>query len=242
MANSSCLKGWYQSTMVEKRNNPTMGVTTDVESSGKIKSWWTEKRSSIICIQKSAEDTNEITLSSGMVALAQAAKIPVAAYFWQRISSDGGYRSQADNFIHMVYSLVYQVGNSITEDCIDSGDMSAERFLSLDGSVESLPRTLELLSDILSAKSHSQLVVVDGMEPLDFHLTNDSGMEKLLQIFLELLQKDRKATIKTMITTEQHSELILNEIGWENMVDASNLGGFISLADIEAGFLEGDTV
>ena len=68
----------------------------------------------------------------------------------------------------MLYSLIRQLSTSIAEDLITSLDLSASRFSTLDGSLDSTSLAVKLFGDLLSLAFGPTLIVVDELEILDF--------------------------------------------------------------------------
>jgi hypothetical protein len=242
-ANAAHLESTYQARLVEGCDLPMPGITSDSEVTSRLRSWWASAGSEILWVQTPPRDIAEESLASYIVALSRAAKFPVVAYFCQRVNAEGYPLSQFDVFIDLVYSLIYQLCSCITDDISCPIDMSGSRFSALDGTIRSIPDAFSLFRDLLSLKPGRQLLLIDGIEMLDY--SNDSCFEGYLKALFETARDgDNNRMIKTLITTEGHSGMVLDEIGWENTVDASlssSADGFYPISEFEAALEEDHT-
>jgi hypothetical protein len=236
--NAAHLKSRYQAKLLEGSDYPLVGVTADSDVTFKIQNWWAENESGILWVQTPPKTSAEFSLASDMIALSRAANFPVAAYFCQRLDAEGYEFSQSGVLIDLIYSLIYQLSVSISDNVPDDIDLGASRFAELDGATRSLPQAFDMFLDLVSVGSTRRFLIIDGIEVLDY--SNDSVLEGYLKIlFQHLRNTDTSNVVKTLITTEGHSRMVLDEIGWENTVDASfscSLDGFFSLSDFEEGF------
>jgi hypothetical protein len=236
-ANAAYLESRYQLDLLKNCEYPIMGITADSEVTSHLESWWTAAGSEFLWVQTSPLAMGERPLASDMVALSRAASLLPAVYFCQRSNRDGAAPRQMDIFIDLVYSLIYQLCISITEEVSCQLDLSASRFTALDGTVRSILEALDLLRDLLPLRPGRTLLLIDGLEILDF--SNDSVLEEHLKMLFEILRsRDNDVMIKTLITTQGHSGAVLDEVGWECTVDASmssSADGFFSLTDFEQG-------
>lgn len=240
-AYSAHLKSRYQSKLVEDCNFPLHGIPADSEITGRLQSWWGSETSEILWVQAPPLDIAEKSFASYVVALSQAADFPAMTYFCQRVNADGYPLSQSDSFIDLVYSLIYQLCSCITDDISDPVDLSDSRFSTLDGTLRSVPDAFSLFKDLLSLKSGRQLLIIDGIEILDY--SNDPCFEAYLKTLFQIIGgRDENNVIKTLITTEGHSGVVLDQVGWENTVDASlssSADGFYSISEFKAVLKEG---
>lgn len=232
MDHVSHLAGRYQKPLIEACIYPSVGITADSEITTKLQQWWMVASSEILWVQ-SPQDSGQTALASEMIALSSESDLPVVAYFCQRVDADGQALSQMEIFIDMIYSMIYQLCKCFSHHASVPIDMNASQFSALDGTTRSLPKALELIRDLLAVNVNRQLFIIDGMDILDF--SDDSVLEGHLKALFVLLRgKDQHGVIKTLITTEGHSGMILDEVGWEGTVDASlsdSSDGFLSLGD-----------
>lgn len=223
-----------QSAITSEFYNPVMGIVSDPEVTGAIQTWWESKGSEILWIQVPTEDTVQRSIARDFVAMAHEANIRLAAYFCHRIDANGAPFNQSAQFVELLYSFICQICNSFIKDVSTSVDLRASRFSDLDGTVNSTSSALLLLRDLLEITSERVAVVINGLEMLDY--SNDSILEGHLKYFLELLGNGTQAaTIKTLITTEEHSPMAMMAAG-SSMVDASlsdSSEGFYSLNEFE---------
>jgi hypothetical protein len=237
-SNISHLKSRYQFALLEDGIYPVAGLKADSEITSKIQDWWTAEGTEILWVQTPPLHNERRSLASDMVALSRAVNFPVAAYFCQRLNANSGTLSQLDILIDLVYSLIYQICMSMTEDITSHVDLSASRFSALDGTIRSFTQALDLIRNLLSLKHGGQLLLIDGMDILDYG--DDLGLRGYLKMLFEILRNSEfNGAVKTIIITEGHSGMILDEVGWENTVDASlsdSSEGFLSIDNFEAGF------
>ena len=233
--NTEHLRTKFQSGILNECTWPITGIETDPEVSRAIHAWWETDKSEILCIRHPLPDDGTPSLGFEMIALAQAAKCRLAAYSFRRIEYDRGVPPAIDLLMNLVYSLLYQL--CLTTAAVSTAlDFSAPAFAALDGSEESLPVSLKLLTDLLSLGSSRLLVIIDGFEVLD--AANDSAGESHVKALFDILKRNETGrTVKTLISTQERSALLADQLDLEQYVDASasdNFAGFFALADLES--------
>lgn len=228
------LEARFQSDLLRHCSYPIVGITDDLEVTYKLQTWWTTPNSGCIWIQTS-RDHDQKSLASDMIAMSYAAEVSFVAYFCQRITSDGIILTQMEHFIDLVYSLIYQLAFDSAGNRTEVGD--ASQWCALTGSKDSLPVVLEFLHILIAQKRGRLLIVIDSMDLVDN--SNDRLLEQYMAMFFQILRnQEHQAIIKIILTTSNHSGMILDEVGWENTVDAglsSSSDGFFPLDEFESG-------
>lgn len=231
----SHLSSRYQAVLVKECRYSIVGITADADITWKMQTWWASQNSNILWIQTAPEDFSQRPLATDIIALAHVAGIPCFAYFCQRHDQNGRALDKMETFANLVYSVLFQVCQHATQQR-DTAELpgiigSAKE---VDGTTRALPAALLLLQELLTLKStQSCLLVLDGMEILEY--SNNAFLEEELRAFLKLLGSNDVYT-KALIITEGHSGIILEEVGWENSVDASmgnGSDGFFSIEDLK---------
>ena len=216
------------------------GLMADLEITRRLRLWLKSTESEILWIQGHAEtpQTNIATLSRvaiDTVAAAREANVDVLWYICKRLDSSGNEITQTKLFIDLIISLLLQLIRSKTGALQLDFGVRASGFDSLDASPDSIPDALGLLRDVMDggSKIRHRLVVLDGLDLLDY--SGDSILEDHIKSFLGILKfPSTKAPTKTLITTADQTTLLLDIIGQENMVDASQIdgwSGFISFVE-----------
>jgi hypothetical protein len=208
------------------------GVMADLEITHRLRLWLDSTESEILWIQGPTEapQTNTPSLSRvaiDTVAAARAANVDVLWYICKRLDSSGNEITQTKLFIDLLISLLLQLIQSKTCAFPNDFGVRASGFDSLDASPDSIPDALGLLRDVMdgSNESRHRIVVIDGLDLLDY--SDDEILEDHIKSFLGILKfPSTGAPIKTLITTEDQTTLLLDIIGQENMVDASQFGGW----------------
>ena len=236
--NVSHLQASCSDSILEQYSHQMTGITTDTNVIWKIQNWWCSEKPEFVCVQCGpSQQPIERSIGSDIAALGRAANVNVIAHSCQRINSAGMAHSPTEEFINLVYCMIYELCNNWQEDFSTSRDLSKARFMQLDYTPDSIPSALELLCDLLSLKRSRCLVVIEWMDILDS--SNDPALEMHLKSLFALLRsKEGIACLKTFITTESYSRMIVDEVREENYVDASldnDSAGFLSLTEFEAG-------
>lgn len=198
----------------------------------------------------------DVVAFAGAAAVSRGSGGAVAAYRFERVDAEGRVATPREHFLRFVYSLIYQIGSTMAQHIPSTAagastkhravspslgyvSMNPARFICLNGKYESMDNALELLRDMLRLRMAGDaargrvLIVIDGLEALDF--SSDTELDSHIATLLGILEdKASAAEVKTLFLTGEHSQLLSNAIGPQNMVDASLLGG-------SEGFLDRET-
>ncbi|KAH8602957.1 hypothetical protein B0O99DRAFT_679938 [Bisporella sp. PMI_857] len=228
------LEAQHQIPLLKDSQHPIVGIEAEFEIIMRIQSWLQSDISSTLLIQSGQSDFEKQSLAADMVSLASEAGVPFVAYFCQRVDLKGQTPGRHEILVDLVYSLIYQLCKYSDSANKISTDLSIPDVSILDSSLNSLPEALEVLDKLFSLQNGCWLVVLDGMDILDYN--DDPLVEKCLKTLIQMVRKKHQhAKIKALVTTEEHSQTVVNEIGWENVVDANDSNGsygFLGLEDL----------
>lgn len=242
-ANASHLERLLISTTQDPLTVKINGTTADLEITHNLRLWWTSPSSDLLWIHSPSTDSPTTTspLATNVVATAREADIPVLWFFCKRLDSSGNEIQHHDLFMDLIYSLIHQTVQNMATPFFSPLDFSVSRFSLLDKSPSSTVEAISIFHDLLhiseaSAGPARTLVVLDGLQLLDYR--GDSSLEYMINDFLDIFQRKNAALseliVKTLVTTEEQTLLLLNTIVPERVVDASDLvgnSGFFSVAD-----------
>ena len=221
------------------------GITADLEIVHQLRLWWTTGSSDLLWIHSLPRDiqTGTSSLAIDVVAIAQEANFPVLWYVCKRLDPSGTEIQQIDLFADLVYSLIHQMLQSIPNSFCSELDLSISRFDLLEKSPLSITEAISILDDLLQINDEASakdivLVVLDGLQLLDYSC--DSSLELHIREFLSILQGDSSKLsvpiIKSLVTTEEQTAILLDSVGPGRMVDGSRVvgsDGFFSLAEFQ---------
>jgi len=215
------------------------GLTADLEITHRLRLLLASEKSGILWIQEATagSQTNNPSLATATVAAARAANVTVLWYKCERLDLSGNEILRAKLFLDLLISLLVQLLQSMT--CEHLHDFGASSFavFSLDASPESILTALHLLNNAIygSSDSNHRIVVLDGLELLDY--SDDKILDDNIKTLLSMLQGPSPGTpIKTLVTTEDQTTLLLDIIAQEKVLDSSQLSGlegFIPFVEFE---------
>jgi hypothetical protein len=214
------------------------GVTADLEITHRLRLWLASEESEILWIQGNTADSQRNTPSIAIdtVAAARAANVSVLWYKCQRLDVSGNEISQTRLFLDLLVSLLHQLLQIIPCGFLKDIEALVPGFESLDASSDSIRTALDLLAEIMvygSTQSDHRIVVIDGLELLGY--SSDTLLGDHTKDLLDRLRSSLGgAPTKTLITTTDQTTLLLDIIGQENVIDASQFGGlngFIPFAE-----------
>jgi hypothetical protein len=123
----------------------------------------------------------------------------------------------------MLYALIRQVIATLkpTEQC---STLSAEKFDALDGTLRTWPQALKILSDVLALAPRLLLIIMDGIERLDFAACGEHYLEDLLRL-LQNVSRDSKRdsenrAVKLLFTTAENCAALNGVMDERTMVTA----------------------
>ncbi|KAH0541794.1 hypothetical protein FGG08_003749 [Glutinoglossum americanum] len=217
------------------------GVDADPEVVYRLRRWWGAGASGLLWVQGPDSAGGPASLAGDVAAVARRCGVPGATHVCRRVGSDGEVFGHAGLFVDLLCSLVHQLVQGVAAGFSSDLDFGPARFARLDRrSPGSIPAALLLVRDLLSLQTGRQLVVLDGMQWLDY--SNDATLERQLEEFLRILKaaapdnSNPSPLIKTLITTSGQTLFLMDEVDEENRVDATRgfgSGGFFAIADFE---------
>ncbi|KAN0113248.1 hypothetical protein V8E51_006199 [Hyaloscypha variabilis] len=216
----------------------TDGVTADLEITHRLRLWLASEESEILWIQGNTVDSqiNTPSIAIDTVAAARAANVSVLWYKCQRLDASGNEISQTRLFLDLLVSLLHQLLQSTPCDFLNDVGALVPGFESMDASSDSIRTALDLLAEIMvygTTQPDHRIVVIDGLDLLGY--SSDNLLEDHTKDLLDRLRAPLgEAPTKTLITTTDQTTLLLDIIGQENVIDASQfsgLNGFIPFAE-----------
>lgn len=131
--------------------------------------------------------------------------------------------------VSMLYTLIRQVIATLkpTEQC---STLSAERFDALDGTLRTWPQALQILSDVLSLAPRLLLIIIDGIERLDFAGCSEHYLEDLLSLLQNVSRgssrDEENRAVKLLVTTDGNCAAPNGVMDKNTMVTAKCRGRF----------------
>ena len=174
---------------------------------------WIGKDSKSHTLWISSSDLSQVELSGSRAAALNAlvaawtAELSVISHFCERpryTTLSSGRDVEKVGLIGTVYSLITQLFQLNFED--DEFEIPQAQIEALNGSDESWPQALDILSAILKATPHLGICVVDGLNDLAF-----KGGTKWCSDFLQVLfehQKLCRGSFKILLTTSGQSRVL----------------------------------
>jgi hypothetical protein len=103
----------------------------------------------------------------------------------------------------VLYSLIRQLITLLPESIVTTVQLGSERFAFLDGiwSKESSELGLELVKDLLDLSPSLSLIIIDGIEHLDYLSIGACFVENLLNVFAQHSKTAGDKTFKILFTT-----------------------------------------
>lgn len=141
-------------------------------------------------------------LAAKFVELAATSRLPVLSYFCEipRAKPDGISRTREERgAVSLVYALLRQLVELLLPRFHSSIDLSEERFLRLDGTLDSWEEAMLLLRDLVGLLiQNTVFCVIDGMHWLD-----DKSTDNPLRVLVESLRASNK--VRLLFTTSGRS-------------------------------------
>jgi hypothetical protein len=115
-------------------------------------------------------------------------------------------KAEEKALINMIYSLIRQLIEILPSSIESPANLSPERFQALDGSVKTWDEALSIVSELLNEAPPLLLVVIDGIEHLDYLDIGEQYTKSLLQLLQSHLRRvkdegENKKTFKVLFTT-----------------------------------------
>ena len=197
---------------------------------------WTTSRSRMICIVGTNQvvDTPSTTmLATEYVASANQASIPTISYFCElpRPHTDPlkPMTAEVSGLISLTYALIRQLIELLPSFMDYAEDLGVQRFANLDGSLESYPEAITLLSDLLDLSPPMLVCVIDGIEVLE-----DKSTAAHMTAFIKILQghktyrgplsKGSDRVLKVLFITSGRSRVLLTELESDELVFVEQAG------------------
>lgn len=151
------------------------------------------------------DDTeNPLTsLAAKFIDLVVMNKLPVISYFCEIPQTvDSNVTREAKGTVSLLYALLRQVVELLLPRLETALDLSEERFLGLDGTLDTWPEALGVFRDlVMSLAPGTVYCVVDGLHWLD-DKTTDLALAQLVECL-------RGGTLKVLFTTSGRSGCLL---------------------------------
>lgn len=144
-------------------------------------------------------------LAAKFIDLAEMNSLPVISYFCeiQRVVPENATR-ESKGAISLLYALIRQMVELLLPRFETTVDLSEERFLSLDGSLDGWTEALRMLRDLMKLKPGIVYCVIEG-----FHWLDDKTTDLPLA---ELVKCLRGGELKVLFTTSGRSGCLLEHL------------------------------
>lgn len=228
-ASMALLETRWQPDFLEDETSDNMRVNADPQVICALQDWWSTDTSDFLWVQEPQRGSEERGLAHNFAAMAKAANIPTVAYFCQRLDEAGEIVNQEQQILEMLYSLIWQLWKQGTSSNSSNFDLDPPRFGELDESLKSVVVLLTRLERLLQAVDGKVVVAINGFEYLDY--SDNDILEGYVHSLFHILKNDGgKGCVKTLITTMEHTLLVMEHVGNGQVVD-------ISLSDSAEGLL-----
>ncbi|KAI0901657.1 purine and uridine phosphorylase [Annulohypoxylon nitens] len=191
----------------------------------RLRKWWSDPSSELLWIQEQVGLDVESSTSKGILALAQKANIPVAAWQYIHKSSSKEDIDSCTSLNKMLFSLIEQISRNLPSEFQSFTDFSTERFRKLDGSQESIQGGVKLIQDLLQSMDRPLIVVIEGLQMIDRE--KDHHVQNGLRTLLEVLQhpnegRDSGGTlVKSLLITPGQTRFLISELKLANRCETS---------------------
>ncbi|ROW17317.1 hypothetical protein VPNG_01369 [Cytospora leucostoma] len=181
-------------------------VTSDLVI--RLSEWAQGLHSFILWLDGPATEMDELespltNLAAKFIDLASTNNLHVVSYFCEipRTVPEGATR-EIKGAISLLYALLRQMVEILLPRLETDVDLSEERFLGLDGTMDSWPEALTVLRDLMGLTPGIVYCVIDG-----FHLLDDETTDEPLEQLLEILRGGR---LRVLFTTAGRSGCLLS--------------------------------
>jgi hypothetical protein len=224
-ANTLPLHKYLQPGLVKKFTSRSQNLNLNMEALRRISCWSKAPVSQMLwlCGPFQASVPSRYTLAAAnLISATEKAQIPVLAYFCQRDGyqvpgNDAGSLHENSNpsrVAALVCSLIAQFVSFIPTTAIETQiDDSTTRFASLDGTLDTLPRAVSLLKDLLAIRPTTMFCFVDGLHLYQRRLSQveSQALNDIINMFRFTSQnslEDPPRVIKTLYTTDGFIDLL----------------------------------
>jgi hypothetical protein len=132
--------------------------------------------------------TPTTSIAASVANAASELGVPFACFCYPTMHMDENTTDEK-GIVSLLYTLIRQIIDFIPP-TVDAPQLSAMRFLSLDGTLKTWKEGLSVLSDILLIAPPLLLIIIDGLERLDFA---ECGEHYLVEL-IGLLQKSSETS------------------------------------------------
>ena len=132
--------------------------------------------------------TPTTSIAASVANAASELRVPFACFCYPTMHTDENTTDER-GIISLLYTLIRQIIDFIPP-TLDAPQLSATKFGALDGTLKTWKEGLSILSDVLLIGPPLLLIIIDGLERLDFA---ECGEHYLLEL-LGLLQKRSKTS------------------------------------------------
>ncbi|KAI1411099.1 purine and uridine phosphorylase [Hypoxylon sp. FL1857] len=187
----------------------------------RLQKWWSSPSSELLWIQ---ERVGLDSSGKGILALARAANIPVAAWSYDRGRDLRNDDTECVLLNQMILSLIQQLLQNFPSEFEIPADFSVERFRKLDGSRESIEEGISVIQDLLRLGVQPLIVIIEGLQMLD--KAEDQSVQNGLRALLKSLQQPGdgavggRAPVKTLLITPGQTRFLIGEVKLPNRCEA----------------------
>jgi hypothetical protein len=167
-----------------------------------IKEWSTSITSQILWILGPLDrryPSNLSPIAAALVNAADEAAIPILHLFLDWPSNE------ESSIFNLLYSLIRQLISLLPEQFISPADFSPKQFEYLTSHTESWDSGLSILSDLLDLAPPLSLLIIDGVDHLDYLKIGTKYLDNLLRLLQQHVwgsgEQEPKKTLKLLFTT-----------------------------------------
>jgi hypothetical protein len=167
-----------------------------------IKQWSTSITSQILWILGPLDrhyPSNLSPIAAALVNAADEAAIPILHLFLDWPSNE------ESSIFNLLYSLIRQLISLLLEQFVSPADFSPKQFGYLTGHIESWDSGLSILSSLLDLAPPLSLLIIDGVDHLDFLKIGTKYLDNLLRLLQQHVwgsgDQEPTKTLKLLFTT-----------------------------------------
>ncbi|KAK1565859.1 uncharacterized protein LY79DRAFT_481174, partial [Colletotrichum navitas] len=152
---------------------------------------------------------NPITMvAAKVIFLAEQSQTPIISHFCELRRGQklrfGNNSKEEQSLVGLVYSIIRQLVELLPPMFEASSDFSAEKFNSLDGTIQCWRTALSVLTNLANSMPGPVFCIIDGL-----HWLNDTSTDNCLPEFIRVL---RGVRLKVVLSTTRRSVVLRNEI------------------------------
>lgn len=180
-------------------------ATLPTEGTDRLQHWIMSESSNILALASSSAYSPLSDVAAGVVQLIDKTRLPIISYFClldRGANTQDGETRETRAVTSLLYALIRQSMELFPTVFSSSKDFSTERFLSLDGSIQTFHLALDLLRDSLTHAPPALYCVIDGLQWLDDRSTVPM-MDSLIQVLRDFTTESGEMgiTFKLLLTT-----------------------------------------